>query len=1644
MASGFTFMMWLRFNDLTASRPAIHWGLGCTSDANFMQPFAGIHGGFQLGGSAPEPSAVGSVEDATQWHHYAQSWNATDGRRVVYVDGVEVSSDAAGDGATYIGGAFLDDDAFMYIGMNSYPRQWGLDEYTHGNPQMSFDGEIDDLAIYAGPLSNESIAARARLAGEDLLGDDCLFLYTFDDASQDVVTNLGRAGRNETANPYDLRFAQFPKPPGAEDLGRKFSRGSGTSAALLVAPSRIPSSRTNVSSDSAPSVVSALPGANVTVETADGPRQLTAPTDGSTLFEGGVHVVPRLPPTTERRDGFASERTFEDREVSLQLVGSSNFAPGIELKPVITSLPSNGALFATKDLLAGSEQGIAISESQQTVDTVGRYVRYKPADHFVGVDTFTYSLLAPGGVLSEESTTVRVEVESDNDMPTIAPIAKRISEDSGDLVIRLTPTDVEDGQPLELAIMQLPRLGDLYPYNETSGAAQDGPPITQVYSAFNVGEVFGQYISAVINSSSFWGNPPSIDYHPLAVIGKPDCGTYGECATSGEWVSDASRPIPPGVLAYHVVDGIKAAAHVRSSNEVAGTVEIDYVPMFKRDAGVLRRCLIDPGVKVDEGVSAYPGGCELVSDEPISKSVPRAQIVPLAAGVWSPLKQGLVDENLSDPDKSVAFGAQFLVDHRQRNYYPPYTEYIDVAIARPVYVVRLEIGSPRGMGQVVKILAQSPEGSWVEVYSGKPLREVAAKYTSMRTYHLWAPSICRTHFPVSVLRIAVDTSAETGIDDWNYIDYVEVFGSETLQPAAIRTTARAVVYRPHDNAVGEDSFRYGATDCPGDPFRTTESQLVSISIVAVNDAPKAVGVPVDVPVEFPLRGLVGASFYSMKARDVDRSDTFTFKIHTLPTHATLSDQYPHAAGEIGIGGVIPMAAAPVAGGEIPCSEAQPCPSSPITGSLLFCSVAFPPNGTCAWCDDVDDCDTSANLTIWSRGNCRTACRVPVSPPLVESAQVRIQSEVCGPDSFSFSVSDGVSTSAVATVHFVFQCSRRCDRADMLSETSDCDSSDPPVRRTTWRWDDASDCDLPRAGLRRPAPGEPAGVNVPATGRWALPASTTEECSSDDDSTSLIVVVCSVVGTVLLLGCCCAAFVVRRLHRQRHRLNQQFLCRRTHLPPDIAPVGADEFHLFLSHTWLSGQDQIAMIKQQLSGFLPAHVRVFRDVDDLENIDRLEEYVAKSQVVLLFLSKGYFLSRNCLREVRAAVTSSKPVILVHEHAEAKGGDRLEVLRQECPEDLRELVFDPKRPLVRWHRLSDLNRVSLLQIASLLHTFGRGVDQWSLNALYLPNSLTETTISVSQPVRIFASRDNNQGANRILDGIVAAAVPAAGPTSFIRPPTERKEGERRGRLAILGGGRRGGDRTTSTDVPHVEQHLSDVKLARNFGAVGASVRIQSAWRGFAARTELKPSDLRIHCSIERADSLSDATHMLLYLTLRTFDANRAGADALANEIREARKRGISLVMVHEQREGRDRCTFDHLRYTTPEDLERGGVYNDIAIPLFSSPMEQAVCIALAYRQIRDKTSTSASSKQRLGDNARVGDGAKFRLAGGVVGKVTGAVDDVIDASMRAVEDVIGHDRAGGGDVAGAGAASSSASTSPGTLRDSTLNSSSAIWKV
>ena len=55
----------------------------------------------------------------------------------------------------------------------------------------------------------------------------------------------------------------------------------------------------------------------------------------------------------------------------------------------------------------------------------------------------------------------------------------------------------------------------------------------------------------------------------------------------------------------------------------------------------------------------------------------------------------------------------------------------------------------------------------------------------------------------------------------------------------------------------------------------------------------------------------------------------------------------------------------------------------------------------------------------------------------------------------------------------------------------------------------------------------------------------------------------------------------------------------------------KFHLFLSHTWATAQDQVATIKRQLQLLAPG-VSIFLDVDDLVSIELLEAEVAGSQV------------------------------------------------------------------------------------------------------------------------------------------------------------------------------------------------------------------------------------------------------------------------------------------------------------------------------------------------------------------------------------------------------------------------------------------------
>ena len=173
--------------------------------------------------------------------------------------------------------------------------------------------------------------------------------------------------------------------------------------------------------------------------------------------------------------------------------------------------------------------------------------------------------------------------------------------------------------------------------------------------------------------------------------------------------------------------------------------------------------------------------------------------------------------------------------------------------------------------------------------------------------------------------------------------------------------------------------------------------------------------------------------------------------------------------------------------------------------------------------------------------------------------------------------------------------------------------------------------------------------------------------------------------------------------------------RTKATLDLPLAMGQLWHLFLSHIWGTGQDQCATIKCQLKILVPS-ASVFLDVDDLQSTDALEEYISKTAMIMIFVSKGYFFSRSkrpnaraltvrrfadaldvchadCLREVQATVDQKKPLCLMIDPV--RGGAPLPDLEAECPAHLQQAIFGlpmAKRSIIAWHRVKDVRTSTL----------------------------------------------------------------------------------------------------------------------------------------------------------------------------------------------------------------------------------------------------------------------------------------------------------------------------------------------------------------
>ena len=76
---------------------------------------------------------------------------------------------------------------------------------------------------------------------------------------------------------------------------------------------------------------------------------------------------------------------------------------------------------------------------------------------------------------------------------------------------------------------------------------------------------------------------------------------------------------------------------------------------------------------------------------------------------------------------------------------------------------------------------------------------------------------------------------------------------------------------------------------------------------------------------------------------------------------------------------------------------------------------------------------------------------------------------------------------------------------------------------------------------------------------------------------------------------------------------------------------------------------------------------------------------------------FFSANCKKEISFTLDNKSPIILLHETDPARGGAPIEQLMTDCPDEWREQIFDPYRPVIPWLRIKDFKLVSLKMIVS-----------------------------------------------------------------------------------------------------------------------------------------------------------------------------------------------------------------------------------------------------------------------------------------------------------------------------------------------------------
>eukprot|EP00966_Prymnesium_polylepis_P285604 6597382-Prymnesium_polylepis.1 len=341
------------------------------------------------------------------------------------------------------------------------------------------------------------------------------------------------------------------------------------------------------------------------------------------------------------------------------------------------------------------------------------------------------------------------------------------------------------------------------------------------------------------------------------------------------------------------------------------------------------------------------------------------------------------------------------------------------------------------------------------------------------------------------------------------------------------------------------------------------------------------------------------------------------------------------------------------------------------------------------------------------------------------------------------------------------------------------------------------------------------------------------------------------------------------------------------------------------------------------------------------------------VLIFFSRAYFNSKACLREAKAAVSESKPLIFVQEGDATYGGVTLEQLERECPDDLRQALFhEQSDSIIRWQRLPQFQDEVIVIIADRLLKLcmtgawrgSKGLQNpqvlqvlqnsrlWRPGPQLLPAHGSDD--GSTQPPRARKGSCSSGASLLYIPGSLSASTFLVGRTHLYVSAHNAGAKDVVGKLVQYF--KAGSQATVVEQAPKlVHTPAAGVCTSRNLDIPAIGVPDRPSAEEPSARSKLGVH--RISQRVlerQRGPETNNAQEcLLLHLSEDVFcDANGVVNEQLCDELHGALEAQFRIILLHPIAN----VAFDHIIDTCPRNLIAAGLLRCIAIQLQPGPFE------------------------------------------------------------------------------------------------------------